>query len=170
MWATQSPCKYEPTGNTSERITHLRHIHQVCYFNPIRAPLQHSVRQDSCLCEDLLQLQLHRDVGKKKEGVCPSFERLLPSRAISLASPLWKICIDGVKSLTNPIGALSHQVCVHQHGGAGYVVDIRQTDTHLHCDQRAFPSCSKTSLLRVLTSVWDSILRDQWNISPVQPL
>lgn len=69
MWATQSPCKYEPTGNTSERITHLRHIHQVCYFNPIRAPLQHSVRQDSCLCEDLLQLQLHRDVGKKKRSV-----------------------------------------------------------------------------------------------------
>ena len=43
--------------------------------------------------------------------------------------------MDGVKSLTNPIGALSHQVCVHQHGGAGYVVDIRQTHIHLHCDQ-----------------------------------
>ena len=93
----QSASKYEPTGNTSERITHLRHIHQVCYFNPIRAPLQHSVRQDSCLCKDLLQLQLHRDVKKKKkkkeeeeeeEEVCPSFERVLPSRAISLASPL----------------------------------------------------------------------------------
>ena len=26
--------------------------------------------------------------------MCPSFERVLPSRAISLASPLWKICID----------------------------------------------------------------------------